>query len=97
MKRICENKLELALTLRMIPALSLVPEPMVSASFDLVIEEIQDVCEIAKIDTECLQMMDDLSSYFQRTYIRSEKIGRIKGEPQYLLALWNHNKDAAKG
>ena len=97
LKKIYENNPELALTLRMIPALSFVPEPMVSASFDLVIEEIQDVCEIAKLDTEYLQMIDDLTSYFQRTYIRGEKIGRINREPQYPLALWNHNKDAAEG
>ena len=70
---------------------------MVSTSFDLVIEEIQDVCEIAKLDREYLQMIDDLTSYFQRTYIRGEKIGRINREPQYPLALWNHNKDAAEG
>ena len=61
----------------MILALSLVPEPMVSVSFDLVIEEIQVVCEIAKIDSEYLQLIDDLTSYFERTYIRGEKIGRI--------------------
>ena len=52
-KKIYENNPELALTLRMIPALSFVPEPMVLASFDLVIEEIQDVCEIAKTDSIC--------------------------------------------
>ena len=69
LKKIYENNPELTLTLRMIPALSFVPEPMVSASFDLVIEEKQDVCEIAKLDTEYLQMIDDLASYFQRTYI----------------------------
>ena len=57
LKKVYENNPELALTLRMIPALSFVPEPMVSASFDLVIEEIQDVCEIAKLDTEYLQMI----------------------------------------
>ena len=29
--------------------------------------------------------------------MRGEKIGRISREPQYPLALWNHNKDAAEG
>ena len=75
----------------MIPALSFVPEPIVSACFDLVIEEMQDVCEIGKIDTEYLQMIDDLTSYLQRTYIRGEKIGRISREPQYPareLMIW---------
>ena len=38
-----KNNTELALTLRMIPALSFVPELLVSASFDLVIEEMKDV------------------------------------------------------
>ena len=72
-KKIYENNPGLALTLRMITALSFVPEPMVSASFDLVIGEIQNVCEIAKLDTEYLQMIDDLTSYFETTYIRGEK------------------------
>ena len=42
-------------------------------------------------------MIDDLTWYFLRTYIRGEKIGRIRGEPQYPLALWYHNKGAAEG
>ena len=86
LKKIYENDPELSLTLRMIRALSFVPEPMVLASFDLVIEEIQEVCEIAKIDTECLQMKDDLTSYFQSTYIRGEKLA---GSIENLNTLWH--------
>ena len=42
-------------------------------------------------------MIDNLTLYFQRTYIQGENIGRISREPQYPFALWNHNKDAAEG
>ena len=41
---------------------------MVSASFDLVIEAI--------LEQESLQMIDDLTYYFQKTYINGEKIGQ---------------------
>ena len=76
----------------MVPALNFVPEPMVLASFDLVIEKIQDVCKSVKVDTEYLQMIDELTSYLQRTYIRGEKIDRISRERQHPLAVMNHNK-----
>ena len=42
-------------------------------------------------------MIDELTSYFQGTYIRDENVGRISRESQKPLALWNHNKDAAEG
>ena len=41
-------------------------------------------------------MIEELTSHFQRTYIRGEKIGRINKEPQYPMALWKHNKDSAE-
>ena len=81
----------------MIPALSFVPEYMVSASFDLVIEEIQEVSEVLELEQESLQMMDDLTYYFQKTYIKGETIGRNTKEAQYPLQLWNHSRDAAEG
>ena len=45
---------------------------MVSATFDLVIEEIQDICEFVKIDTEILQMIDEsrITSYKSRMKCR---------------------------
>ena len=97
LKKVYENNAELALALRMIPALSFVPEYMVSASFDLVIEEIQEVSEVLELEQESLQMIDDLTYYFQKTYIKGETIGRNTKEAQYPLQLWNHSRDAAEG
>ena len=62
-----ENTAELALRLRIIPALSFVLEYIVSASFDLVIEEVQEVSEVLNIEKESVQKIVDLNYFFQKT------------------------------
>ena len=47
--------------------------------------------------TEILEKIDELASYFQKTYIKGETIGRQQRDPLFPPALWNHYDNAAAG
>ena len=40
---------------------------------------------------------DELASYFQRSYIKGETIGRNSRQPLFPMSLWNHSQEAAEG
>ena len=71
----------------MIPALSFVPESKVEIGFDLVIEEICSVATKLDISQNDLEKLDELTAYFQKTYIRGDLIGR---KTLFPISLWNH-------
>ena len=95
LKRLYETNHDLNLSLRLIPALSFVPVEMVNAAFDLVIEEIENVSDKFDLDDNITQKLDEVASYFQRTYIKGETIGRNSREPLFPVNLWNHSEEAA--
>ena len=97
LKRLYETNHDLNLSLRLIPALSFVPVEMVNAAFDLVIEEIENVSDKFDLDDNITQKLDEVASYFQRTYIKGETIGRNSREPLFPVNLWNHSEEAAAG
>ena len=97
LKRLYETNHDLNLSLRLIPALSFVPAEMVNAAFDLVIEEIENVSDKFDLDDNITQKLDEVASYFQRTYIKGETIGRNSREPLFPVNLWNHSEEAAAG
>ena len=97
LKRLYETNHDLNLSLRLIPALSFVPVEMVNAAFDLVIEEIKNVSDKFDLDDNITQKLDEVASYFQRTYIKGETIGRNSREPLFPVNLWNHSEEAAAG
>ena len=76
LKKTYESNSELVLALNMIPALSFVPESKVEIGFDLVIEEICSVATKLDISQNDLEKLDELTAYFQKTYIRGDFIGR---------------------
>ena len=76
LKKTYESNSELVLALNMIPALSFVPESKVEIGFDLVIEEICSVATKLDISQNNLEKLDELTAYFQKTYIRGDLIGR---------------------
>ena len=41
--------------------------------------------------------IDELASYFQRSYIKVETIGRNSRQPLFPMNLWNHSQEAAGG
>ena len=58
LKRLYETNHYLNLSLRLIPALSFVPE-MVNAAFDLVIEEIEKVSDKFELDDNITEKIDE--------------------------------------
>ena len=87
LKKTYESNSELVLALNMIPALSFVPESKVEIGFDLVIEEICSVATKLDISQNDLEKLDELTAYFQKTYIRGDLIGR---KTLFPISLWNH-------
>ena len=75
LKNAYENNCELSLALRLIPALSFVPTDLVEQSFESVIEEIEHVVDRLDLEQSLSDKIDELASYFQRSYIKGEKAG----------------------
>ena len=94
LKKTYELNSELVLALNMIPALSFVPESKVEIGFDLVIEEICSVATKLDISQNYLEKLDELTAYFQKTYIRGDLIGR---KTLFPISLWNHYQNAVCG
>ena len=90
LKRLYETNHELNLSLRLIPALSFVPVKMVNAAFDLVIEEIEKVSDKFDLDDNITEKLDEIASYFQRTY---KTIGRNSRDPLFPVKFSNHSED----
>ena len=70
LKKTYENNAKLALTLKMIPALSFVPLSDVESAFTLVIDKICQTADQFDIPTDIFEKIDKLASYFQKTYIK---------------------------
>ena len=85
------------MSLRLIPALSFVPVELVTAAFDLVIEEIEKVSDKFDLDDNITEKLDEVASYFYRTHIKGETIGRNSRDPLFPVNLWNHSEEAAAG
>ena len=81
----------------MIPALSVVPLSDVESAFTLVIDKICQTADQFDIPTDIFEKIDKLASYFQKTYIKKETIGRQQCDPLFPPALWNHYDNAAAG
>ena len=97
LKRLYETNNELNLSLRLVTALSFVPVEMVNAAFDLVIEEIEKVSDQFDLDDNITGKLDEVASYFQRTYIQGKTIKRNSRDPLFPLSLWNRSEEAAAG
>ena len=65
-----ENNAKLALTLKMIPALSFVLFSDVESAFTLITDEICQFGNQVDIPTDILEKIDELASYFQKTYVK---------------------------
>ena len=83
LKRLYETNHDLNLSLRLIPALNLVPIEMVNAAFDLGIEEIEKMSDKFDLEDNITEKLDEVASYFQRTYIKGETIGRNSRDPLF--------------
>ena len=97
LQRFNERNPEFALNLKMLPALSFLPEEMVTASFDLVIEEWGELSVKHDIDDATTDKFDELAMYFQATYVKGKQIGSQKRPPIFPIHLWNHQIEAAEG
>ena len=71
-KKTYENNAKLALSIKIIPALSFVPLSDVESAFTLVIDEICQTADQFDIPTEILEKIDELASYFTKTYIKGD-------------------------
>ena len=68
LKKLYRSMPELSLALKLIPALAFVKLENVKSSFKLVVEYIQEVCEQLSLDSSEVERIDELCSYFQKTY-----------------------------
>ena len=85
------------MALRLIPALSFVPTDLVEQSFVSVIEEIEHVVDRLDLEQSLSDKIVELASYFQRSYIKGETIGRNSRQSLFPMSLWNHSQEAAEG
>ena len=81
----------------MIPALAFIPKNEVDPSFDLVIDEICSVLDKLSLDQTVSEKNDQLGTYFQKNYIRSEKIGKNERSAIFPIDLRNHFPKASAG
>ncbi len=84
----------MASCLKMMPALSFVPEPLVEASFELVLEETCEPQDRQELEESTTIKTEELASSFHKNYIRGETILSV---PVFPSSLWNHSESAAEG
>ena len=70
---------------------------MVTAALDLVIEEIEKISAKFDLDDNIIEQLDEVASYFQRTWIKGGIIRRKFRNPLFPVNSWNHSKEAAAG
>ena len=75
---------------------SFVPVGMVNAAFDLIIEDIEKVSDKFDLEDNINEKLDEVASYFQRTYIKSQTIGRNSRDP-FPVNLWKYSEETATG
>ena len=75
----------------------MVPTDLVEQSFESVIEEIEHVVDRLDLEQSLSDKIDELASYFQRSYIKGETIGRNSRQPFFPMSLWNHSQEVAEG
>ena len=91
-----ERNANAALELKLIPALSFIPVAEVEKAFELV-EEIFHVLDKLKADACTLEKTDQLTSSFQRTYIKGEQIRGNEKDVTFPIVLWNQNQETSEG
>ena len=96
LKSVYEGNAELALSLRMIPALSFLPTNEVEEGFDLVVEEVIAEVEKMSLSDELTDKIDAVAAYFQKTYI-GHKIGNTYRPPSFPPSIWNQSASALEG
>ena len=89
--KVYENKPELALALRCLPALAFEDKGKVKGSFSLVIDDITEVCDSQDVDMAEIEKIDELCCYFQKTYIEGPR------RPLFPPNIWNQREAAFEG
>ena len=92
LKKIYETNSEIALVLRMVPALAFLPVYRIEEGFNLVMEEIADTLAKLKVADDIAENLEKLLSYFQKTYIRGTSKAAL-----FLPSIWNHHNAACEG
>lgn len=92
-----ESHSELALALRLMPALAYVPLSDVCGTFDLVIDEVTTVLDYLDLGDDVIEKVDQVTSYFQNTYVRGQQIGTTNRPPMYPPPIWNQSDAANEG
>ena len=76
----------------MLPALSFVPQSIVTSAFDKAIEDICKTVESFELADNVSEKIEELTTYFEKTYVKGQTVG-----PLFPLAVWNHAENAAEG
>ena len=71
-----------------------VPPAHVTASFELVIEEITDVIEREQFEESVVEKMDELAIYSKSTYIENPIVNK---KPPFPIEIWNQYDAAGEG
>ncbi len=94
LKKEYESNEDLALSLKMLPAMSFLPQAMISGSFSLVIDDIIETCEDLELDVDISDKCDQVALYFKSNYVENQISQR---PPKFPLHLWNHRDGAREG
>ena len=74
------------------PALNFVPLELVELAFDHTIEELENIADLFDLDDAISERLNEVASYFQRSYINSETMRRNSREHSF---FWTQSKEAA--
>ena len=66
-----ETNPELALALKMLPSLAFEKKEKIGDSYDMIVQEIQNVCDRNCLEPEKIEKIDELCLYFGSTYIKA--------------------------
>ena len=94
LKMLVSENHEVALALKMIPALAFKKNEQIEKSFELIVEEITNVADQQNLDSFVIEKIDELCLYFQIKYIKCPLLNRPATFPSQ---IWNQTDAAIEG
>ena len=94
LKKLVSENHEVALALKMIPALAFERSEQIEKSFELIVEEITNVADQQSLDSFVIEKIDELCLYFQTNYIKCPLLNRPATFPPQ---IWNQRDAAIEG
>ena len=81
LKKLVSENHEVALALKMIPALAFEKNEQIEKSFESIVEEVTNVADQQNLDSFVIEKVDELCLYFQTNYIKCPLLNRPATSP----------------